>query len=291
MSVTENIAVFLRYQWEMEVRSEKEKSITIISKYRKDKAFFVCLTSYDYRIRSGSNPSQLLLLTNPKILGMEAVRAEVTCSTLKLEDVVMEKVSDADEFSTGGLQLFVKSLGVVNHAIKHTFEFSIRATSCVYNYKIKLMDRLLQNELWVNHQRQSDVVLLVNNKSFSCHKAILAARSSVFLDKFIANPKLSQEEIIDPLVTVEVVEQFLEFVYTGQFQLPLISKHLLTLAKTYEVKTLVDLCEYAQREITLIHLMNLAVQVEPYQLQTDNSINYGEELLPTVETRYKNRKL
>ena len=283
MSVTENIAVFLRYQWEMEVRSEKvkEKSITIISKYRKDKAFFVCLTSYDYRIRSGSNPSQLLLLTNPKILGMEAVRAEVTCSTLKLEDVVMEKVSDAYEFSTGGLQLFVKSLGVVNHAIKHTFEFSIRATSCVYNYKIKLMDRLLQNELWVNHQRQSDVVLLVNNKSFSCHKAILAARSSVFLDKFIADPNLSQVEIIDPLVTVDDVEQFPEFVYTGQFQLPLISKHLLTLAKTYEVKTLVDLCEYAQREITLIHLMNLAVQLEPYYQQTRGSENY----LPEIDTQ------
>ena len=158
-----------------------------------------------------------------------------------------------DEFSTGGLKMFATSVKILKHKELHTFKFSIRATSCVYNYQIKL----------------------------PCHKAILAARSSVFLDKFIADPNLSQVEIIDPLVTVDDVEQFPEFVYTGQFQLPLISKHLLTLAKTYEVKTLVDLCEYAQREITLIHLMNLAVQLEPYYQQTRGSENY----LPEIDTQ------
>ena len=135
-------------------------------------------------------------------------------------------------------------------------------------------------------QQQSDVVLMVNNRSYPCHKAILAARSSIFLEKFIADPNLKEAAIeADPLTSKADVEQFLEFLYTGQFNRPLISKQLSLLAKTFEIKTLVKLCDCAQREITMMHLMNLAVQVEPYQLQTHNAVNYGEQLLPTVETR------
>ena len=292
MSVTENIVVFLRYQWDLDERGEKEKekSITIISKFRKDKAFVACLTSYDYRIRSGSHPSQLVLLTNSKILGMTAVSAEVTwtSSLMKMDAIAMEKVSDVDESSTGGLQLFVKSVGTINHAVKQTFNFSIRATSCVDNYQVKLMDGMLKSQMWMNRgqQLQLDVILIINRRPYPCHKAILAARSPVLLDKFIADPNLHQLDIeADPLTTDADVHQLLEFVYTGQFTRSLISKQLSQMAMTLEIKTLVELCDCAQREITMTHLMNLAVLIEPYQLQTHNAVNYGEQLLPTVETR------
>ena len=61
------------------------------------------------------------------------------------------------------------------------------------------------------------------------------------------------------------MQQFLEFVYTGQFTKPLISKQLSLLAKTFEIETLIELCNCAQQEMTMTHLMNLAILVEPYQ--------------------------
>ena len=43
------------------------------------------------------------------------------------------------------------------------------------------------------------------------------------------------------------------------------SEQLLQLADSYKIKTLFELCDYAQREMTMTQLMNLAVLTEPYQ--------------------------
>ena len=279
MSVTENvIVVVLRYQWDHQILTQGKPQSVIASPFREFKAFSACL-----KPQENSDYCQLILLTNLKIVGLKALSAKVTCSTLKFEnDDMKTKPTDfKDEFSTGGLQIFVKSVKILQHKVQHTYNFSIRATSCVANYRIRLIDSLLKEEMRLSrHQRQSDFVLLVNKNSFPCHKAILAARSSVFLNKFIADPNLSQAEIIDPLATTNDVDQFLEFLYTGQFKKPLISKQLFLLAKSFEVRTLVDLCEYAQREITLVHLMNFAIQEEPFYQPTKGSAENHQ--LPSI---------
>jgi hypothetical protein len=243
---------------------------TIPSKFNRDKLFVAYSTPYG----GYHNPYvKLLLLTNLKVLGMMTVSVNVSCPSLKINEEDLENVSDADEFSTGGLQLFVTPEIECTSALLmlskfHTFYFSIFATSCVCDYKIKMMDSLLKRQLWLNRVQlqHSDIALIVNNRPYPCHKAILAACSSFFLNKFITDPNLKQVNIeVDPLTTDADVEQFLEFVYTGQFAIkPLIRKQLLQLAKTFEIKTLIELCDYTQQEMTMTQLMNLAVLIEPY---------------------------
>jgi hypothetical protein len=287
--VNETLNIKFRYTSEerLIVHWEKNKPQTILSKFNRDKLFAAYLTP---NRREDCPFAQLLLLTNLQVLGLKTVSVKVSCPSLEIiNEIDLENVSDADEFSTGGLQLFVNPEMEYDSSKSHTFTFSILATSCVDHYQCNLIDGLLKRELWMNRDQQqhSDTVLIVNSRSYPCHKAILAARSSVFLEKFKTNPNLNQVNIAaNPLTTDADVEQFLEFVYTGQFAIkPVTSKQLLLLAKTFEIKTLVELCDYAQREMTMTHLMNLAVLIEQYQkipiyfFTTETSIENSEFLL------------
>ena len=283
--ITENFAVHLPYKWKY--TPPTPDSVDVPATYHQNQVVSTFLAGT-------RNWSKILLLTHLKRLGMKAV--EVYCPNIfagkcngpsyhELFPLVMNKVmlSDLDESSSEiPFQLFDK---VIEHAEnqgypvvrKRTFIFNISATSCVDDYQFKLMDRLLKSQLKLNwKQQQSDVVVIVNRRPYPCHKAILAARSPVFLDKFKANPNLKEVGIVaDPLTSDADVQQFLEFVYTGQSIKPLTSKQLSQLAKTFKVKTLIELCDCAQRDVTMAHMMNLAVQLEPYLADYD----------PTVETR------
>ena len=230
-SSTGNGALLLRYDWKYTPDSVD------IPKCRKNQLFSTHLVQ---NVRKSS--SNLLLFINLETLGMKAV--EVYCPNI---NATMRQVADDSESSTA-VQMFDYAINHVDHWGKiislseQTFIFNILATSCVVDYQPKLMDSLLKSQLWSNReQQQSDVVLIVNSRPYPCHKAILAARSRVFLDKFITDPNLKEVDItVDPLITDADVDQFLEFVYTGQFTKPLISKQLSLLAKTFEIKTLID---------------------------------------------------
>ena len=178
MSLSENFEVSLRHQYVVE-----DNQLDAIIKFRKDKVFSVRLTG-------NSTPKKVHLLVNLEVFGLKAVKVEVTCPTVGTSKAVEE------ERYFGSLQLFSAILySIISSAVKHIFTFNVQATVCVGGYEIKLIDSLLKSQLWMDHHRQSDVALLVSKKSFPCHKAIPAARSRVFLDKFTANPNLSQLEI------------------------------------------------------------------------------------------------
>ena len=71
---------------------------------------------------------------------------------------------------------------------------------------IDTLDSLLEDG------KHSDFVLKIGEREFKVHKAILAARSSVFALMFDAN-KEGEMEISD--VRVEVLEHILKYIYTG----------------------------------------------------------------------------
>lgn len=88
-------------------------------------------------------------------------------------------------------------------------------------------------------------------KTFSAHKAILAARSSVLADEFeselVEHPKKKGDgplqiniDDVDPTI----FEEFLYFLYTGEPKISMLdNEELLKLAIRYQLNTLVELCK------------------------------------------------
>src|SRR5690606_1785927 len=63
---------------------------------------------------------------------------------------------------------------------------------------------------------QSDVIFVVGKKKFALHKAILAARSPVFAAMFANDlEKKKQNKVNIPDISVEVFEELIRFIYTG----------------------------------------------------------------------------
>lgn len=95
-------------------------------------------------------------------------------------------------------------------------------------------------------QEFSDVILSVNNLSFRAHKVILSARSPVFraMFNYEKTGSTTNEVIITDMLT-EVLEEMLNYIYTGQvpeFETPL-AIGLLAAADKYKLKNLKITCE------------------------------------------------
>ena len=94
----------------------------------------------------------------------------------------------------------------------------------------------------------TDFKVECGGKSFDCHKAILAARSPVFLAMFQANMKENETNtvIIDE-VQAEVISEMLSFIYTGNISSQDISSEivseLLAAADKYQLDHLKNICE------------------------------------------------
>ena len=130
MSLTENIVVLLRFQWDLQVPKAPWTF------YRKDKTFAVCLDDNN----STSSRPRLILLTNLNVLGLKALNVEVTCtSQMKLEmteQLVKIPTTDLNgDCLIGGLhELFVlNDIFIDSLPETHLLQFCIRVTSCVDN--------------------------------------------------------------------------------------------------------------------------------------------------------------
>lgn len=101
----------------------------------------------------------------------------------------------------------------------------------------------------------SDLELSVGGVKFQAHKAILAARSSVFARMFDHNMREKEDclvEIAD--MDPQVMRHFLRFIYTGELGPNLdvqMAKDLFTAADKYEIRELLDFCEaFMSRNLT-----------------------------------------
>jgi hypothetical protein len=116
----------------------------------------------------------------------------------------------------------------------------------------------------------------VKDKTFSAHKAILAARSPVFAAEFTKEqtmgdasshqnePKLKKRkrnngphQIQIDGVAPTTFEQFLHFIYTGESISSFANEELLKLADDYQLATLAGLCRTALNKIETTQMLNL----------------------------------
>ncbi|XP_008204399.1 speckle-type POZ protein B-like [Nasonia vitripennis] len=92
----------------------------------------------------------------------------------------------------------------------------------------------------------SDVRIIVGDKTFHAHKAVLSVRSSVFASIF--NHVMKEQKIEIPDLDEEVVGQLLLFLYSGRVDLNKIQRlasKLVAVADEYDVAGLKIICEQA----------------------------------------------
>jgi hypothetical protein len=166
-----------------------------------------------------------------------------------IPDLFVSKVDETDETST-----------LVETKLTIVFRICIEGTDPGYSYQ--LSDRLAKDQLWAalkNQQNLADVELIVKDKSFPAHKAILAARSPVFADEFEKKqpgrngPHQIQIDGVEPSTCVN----FLHFIYTGEPKGTLADEDLLKLADRYGLTTLTRLCRFALKKMDAMQMENL----------------------------------
>ena len=171
----------------------------------------------------------------------------------------------------GHFQFFTSQVDVVNGE-NLTFVFQIHLKGIVDGYSFNPCDRLAKEQFWstVNSKLHADVEFIVKDKRFSAHKAILAARSPMFRAEFTKeeSKKDNPHQIQIDDVVASSLEQFLHFVYTGEFldfdytgdAAPMLAnKDLLKLAERYQLKTLENLCQVALLEVNAEQMASFGV--------------------------------
>jgi hypothetical protein len=173
----------------------------------------------------------------------------------------MTRMTKHDLGDEGNLQLFTvlfpkKLVG------KRTFVFriGIEGTDSCFSYQ--LCDRLAKDQLWAtlkNRKHLVDVEFLVQDKTFPAHRAILAARSPVFADKFEKKKpgKDGLHHIRIDGVEPSTMENFLHFIYTGEPTGTFADEELLKLADHYQLTTLSSLCQLAAKKVNALQITNI----------------------------------
>lgn len=258
------------YQWNLKEMNEEPKTVaTTMIMFRNKESFRVGLQNRV--VTKTSKPTLFFTAVNLHKMGLR-VREVFYCSTKKNE--TYQKMTDKNNDYDGSLQLFT-SIQDEMVLDKCTFNFLIYLDGNVTSYSHQPSDRLLKEQLWATVEGvkhfSSDVELVVKNKTFWVHKAVLAARSPVFAKEFKKQDqcakvhKLEIEEK-DPLI----VEQFLRFIYTGETNHMLFnSNELMKLADNYQLPTLSSLCRVADKKISALQLARFALDLhcDPIRLR------------------------
>jgi hypothetical protein len=178
---------------------------------------------------------------------------------LKVEDVYCN-IFDEDE-DNNWLKLeskhFQKNTELLHVAAKSesnfyvdpflTVDFDIKMTSTIGNYYYEMMDENWLKDLWLaaTNQMLTDVEIFVGTvKVMEAHRVILCARSPVLIESL--NKIINTNKSIVTFgveFDVEVVENFLNFLYTGFLLTGASGKQMSQLAIMYEVETLKNVCQ------------------------------------------------
>ncbi len=242
------------YEWILE--NVEVEPMTIASKmisFRGEKVFRVGLKNH------ARNPVLFVVAIDLNKIGMKVEDVKYGIQGSGLGPATMMEMPSQNIGDEGSLQLFTIKLAekVVGHC---TFMFRICIEGTDSGYSYRLCDRLAKDQLWAalkNQQCLPDVVLIVKDKTFPAHKAILAARSEVFANEF---------EKVQPIKDVPhhqirmdgaepaTVLNFLHFIYTGEPMGTLADEELLKLADHYQLTTLSGLCQHALKEMDAMQM-------------------------------------
>jgi hypothetical protein len=263
--------MMITYCWELESVEREYKTISsrLIS-FRDQKVFRIGLKNRD-------KPTLIFMGINLKNIGLR-IREVGFCT----KDPHCRQKMTHNNVDGHSLQLFTFDLNamVVGNC---TFTFSIWLEGSVpVCYSYQLTDRLSKQELWnatSNNQHLVDVEFVCkDNKKFSAHKAILAARSPVFLTKFKNEPPQPKNAPLKQITIDDVdsttVEQFLYFLYTGEPKIPMLdNEELLKLAFRYQLTTLIELCQIGVHEIDVMQMASFVSNLELDQTELPSTVS------------------
>jgi speckle-type POZ protein len=251
--------MILQYHWILD--NVEEEPMTIASKmisFRGERVFRVGLKN------NVENPVLFFTAIDLNKMGMKV--KEVMWGQIRdggISPAEMWQMREQEIGGEGSLQLLKSYLQkqVIGDC---TILFRIHLEGNIPSYSYQLSDRLAKNQLWesatVNGQHSAvDVELNVRDRTFSAHKAILAARSPVFANEFVKPQPLTNgpQKIQIDGVESSTVEQFLYFIYTGESVSSLANEELLKLAAKYQLTTLLSLCQTALKKIETTQMVNL----------------------------------
>ena len=259
------------YEWKLE-NAEKDFK-TVSSKlilFRGEKAFRVALKNSE-----NGQATLIFLAINLNRIGLQV--SEVFCGKDDADFVCLmnekKQPPRKKDFEEGYFQFFSSKVDVASGG-NFTFVFQIHLEGIVDDYTFKSCDRLAKEQLWssVNSKLHTDAEFIVQDKRFSAHKAILAARSPVFQAEFSReeSKKDNPHHIQIDDVNASSFEQFLHFVYTGEFlqfactgePAPMLAnKDLLKLAERYQLKTLENLCRIALLEVNAEQMVSFVANL------------------------------
>ncbi len=104
-------------------------------------------------------------------------------------------------------------------------------------------------DFWIaaTNQKLTDVEIYVGAaKVMEAHRVLLSARSPVLNTAFNRKPIEDKTKFtFDAEFDVNIVKLFLQFLYTGSLETPVVHKQLLKLATIYKVDTLKNMCQQA----------------------------------------------
>jgi speckle-type POZ protein len=273
-SETGNLKMNVTIEWNL-ANTEKEPK-TYASKmisFRGEKVFRVGLKNLV------QSPFLFFMTVELNKIGMKV--KEVMWGQIKhkheLSPATMRPMTKEEIGDEGSLHLFKSHLQkqIIGNI---TFWFRIHIEGSVPEFSFRLSDRLAKHQLWdaVKSKNWIDVEFVVKGKTFSAHKAILAARSPVFAAEFTKEqtvgdaashqmePNLKKRKRNNgphqiPIDGVEptTFKQFLYFIYTGESFSSLANEELLKLADDYQLTTLADLCRTALSKIETSQMLNL----------------------------------
>jgi speckle-type POZ protein len=246
--------MILPYEWILE--NVGQEPMTIASKmilFRGQKVFRVGLKNH------ALDPVLFLVAIDLNKMGMKVEDVKCGIQGSGLSPATMMEMTQEDLNDEGSLQLFT---GTLNEKIvgnrKVMFRICIGDIDSGYSYQ--LSDRLAKDQLWAalrSLQNMADIELIVKDKTFPVHKAILAARSPVFAAEFERIQLDVPQQIRIDGVEPSIVEKFLHFIYTGEPIGTLEDEVLLKLAEHYKLATLADLCFDALKTIDALQIASI----------------------------------
>jgi hypothetical protein len=260
--------MILPYEWILE--NVGQEPMTIASKmilFRGEKVFRVGLKNLT------DMPILFLVAIDLRKMGMKVEDVKFGMQGSGLSPARMEEMTKEDLDDEGSLQLFTVTLHekiVGNHKIM--FRICIGDTDSGYCYQ--LSDRLAKDQLWAALRSQpniADIELIVKDKTFPAHRAILAARSQVFAAEFERIQLDVPQQIRIDGVEPSTVEKFLHFIYTGEPMGTLEDEVLLKLADHYQLATLADLCRDALKTIDALQIASILKRLNDNDEQMPSS--------------------
>jgi hypothetical protein len=240
--MTSEAMMIVPYEWILE--NVEEEPASIASKmilFRGEKVFRVGLKNH------AISPVLFFMAIDLNKMGMKVrnvtygIQGSSSIGPTKMKKMIKEEIGDDESLQ---LFTFVKPFTVAEEVVGNcTFVFRICIIGADHGlFFYQLSDRLAKDQLWTavkDQQNLADVELIVKDKTFFAHAAILAARSRVFAAEFKKIKPVKDVPHQIPIEDVEpsTVEKFLHFIYTGEPIGTFADEELLKLADHYQLTT------------------------------------------------------